>query len=196
MTGVQTCALPIYLLAVKDNQLTLAADCQSYFGEAPAAEISTHVTLEKSHGRIETRKHTVAHAAGWLGAEHSYPGAPRFPDLAMAAMVERRVEWRGAVSIDNSYYIASRALSAQAFAEAVRCHWAIENTLHWVLDVTFREDRSRLRQGHGAHNMAVVRHFAFNCLKQVKDKRSMKTRRKRASYDPQYMLSLIQPTRH
>ena len=185
-----------YLLAVKDNQLTLAADCQSYFDEAPAAELSTHATLEKNHGRIETRTHTVSHAAGWLASGRSYPGAPRFPDLAMAAMVERRVEWRGAASSEKSYYIASRALSPEAFAEAVRCHWAIENTLHWVLDVTFHDDRSRLRQGHGAHNMAVVRHFAFNCLKQVKDRRSMKTRRKRASYNPAYMLSVIQPTSH
>lgn len=185
-----------YLLAVKDNQLTLAADCRSYFNTAPTAELSTYATLEKNHGRIETRTHTVSHAAGWLTAGRAYPGAPRFPALAMAARLERQVEWRGATSTETSYYIASRALAPQAFAEAVRCHWAIENTLHWVLDVTFKEDSSRLRHGHGAHNMAIVRHFAFNCLKQLNDKRSMKTRRKRASYDPAYMLSIIKPTRH
>ena len=182
-----------YLLAVKDNQPTLAADCQSYFETAPSAELQTHVTLDKSHGRIETRKHTLTHAASWLASERAYPGAPRFPDLVMIAMAERRVEWRGATSCDQSYYISSRALTPEAFADAVRSHWAIENNLHWVLDVTFREDLSRLRQGHGAHNMAIVRHFAFNCLKKVKDKRSMKTRRKRASYDHGYMLSIIQP---
>jgi len=182
-----------YLLAVKDNQLTLAADCQTYFETAPEAELQTHASLDKNHGRIETRRHTVSHAASWLSCHRSYPGAPRFPHLAMAAMVERRVEWRGETACERSYYISSRTLGAEAFADAVRSHWAIENSLHWVLDVTFREDLSRLRQGHGAHNMAIVRHFAFNCLKQVKDKRSMKTRRKRASYDPGYMLSIIQP---
>lgn len=182
-----------YLLAVKDNQPTLMADCQRYFDAAPKAELQTHVTLDKSHGRIETRSHAISHAAQWLSSERSYPGAPRFPDLATLAMVDRSVEWRGQTSRERSYYISSRALTAEAFADAVRSHWAIENNLHWVLDVTFREDLSRLRQGHGAHNMAIVRHFAFNCLKQVKDKRSMKTRRKRASYDPLYMLSVIQP---
>ena len=182
-----------YLLAVKDNQPALMADCQRYFDTAPQVELQTHVTLEKNHGRIETRSHALSHVASWLSSERSYPGAPRFPDLAIVAMVERRVEWRGETSCERSYYIASRALGAEAFADAVRSHWAIENNLHWVLDVTFREDLSRLRQGHGAHNMAIVRHFAFNCLKQVKDKRSMKTRRKRASYDLAYMLSVIQP---
>jgi predicted transposase YbfD/YdcC len=183
-----------YLLAVKDNQPTLAADCQSYFETAPAAELQTHATLEKNHGRIETRTYTISHAASWLTSGRSYPGAPRFPDLASAAMVERTVEWRSDISRERSYYISSRALTPETFADAVRSHWAIENNLHWVLDVTFREDLSRLRHGHGAHNMAIVRHFAFNCLKQVKDKRSMKTRRKRASYDPAYMLSIIPPT--
>jgi len=182
-----------YLLAVKDNQPRLAADCQSYFETAPAAELQTHATLEKNHGRIETRTYTISHAASWLTSGRSYPGAPRFPDLASAAMVERTVEWRSDISRERSYYISSRALTPETFADAVRSHWAIENNLHWVLDVTFREDLSRLRHGHGAHNMAIVRHFAFNCLKQVKDKRSMKTRRKRASYDPAYMLSIIAP---
>jgi predicted transposase YbfD/YdcC len=162
-----------YLLAVEDNQLTLAADCKTYFETAPAAELSTHVTLEKNHVRIETRTHTVSHAVGWLATERTYPGAPHFPDLAMAAMIVRSVEWRGNTSIEKSYYIASKALGPQDLAEELRCHWAIENSLHGVLDVTFKEDKFRLRQGHGAHNMAVIRHFAFNCLKQVNDNRSM-----------------------
>jgi hypothetical protein len=90
---------------------------------------------------------------------------------------------------------AYRTLSAAAFAAAARGHWAIENTLHWVLDVTFREDLSRLRIGHGANNMAVVRHFALNLVRQVADKRSIKRRRKRAAWDPQYLLEILGPPR-
>ena len=75
----------------------------------------------------------------------------------------------------------------------MRSHWAIENNLHWILDVTFNEDLSRLRTGHGAKNMAVVRHFALNLVRQVADKRSIKRRRKRAAWDPQYLLDILGP---
>ncbi|MGP0091313.1 MAG: ISAs1 family transposase, partial [Xanthobacteraceae bacterium] len=90
-------------------------------------------------------------------------------------------------------YISSRALSAEAFADAVRSHWAIENNLHWTLDTTFNEDLSRLRAGHGAKNMAVIRHFALNLVRQAIDKRSIKARRKRASWDPKYLLQILDP---
>jgi hypothetical protein len=73
----------------------------------------------------------------------------------------------------------------------VRSHWAIENNLHWTLDVTFKEDPSRLRAGHGARNMAVVRHFALNLVRQAKDKWSINQRRKRAAYHPQYLLQIL-----
>ena len=78
---------------------------------------------------------------------------------------------------------------------AVRSHWAIENNLRWILDVTFKEDQSRLRAGHGARNMAVVRHFALNLVRRATDKRSIKRRRKRAAYDPQYLLQILGPLR-
>ena len=81
---------------------------------------------------------------------------------------------------DTRYYISSAALTAEAAAQAVRGHWGIENRLHWVLDVVFKEDQSRLRTGHGAKNMAVVRHFAINLVRAAKDKKSIKLRRKLA----------------
>src|SRR6516162_433379 len=90
-------------------------------------------------------------------------------------------------------YISSRALSAAVFADAARSHWAIENNLHWTLDVTFNEDQSRLRIGHGAKNMAVIRHFALNLVRQAADKQSIKRRRKRASWDPKYLLEILGP---
>src|ERR1700730_4244505 len=102
---------------------------------------------------------------------------------------------RRTLTTERRSYISSRAISAQAFAGAVRSHWAIENNLHWTLDMTFQEDQSRLRAGHGAKNMAVVRHFALNLVRQAGHKRSIKRRRKRASWDPQYLLQILQPIR-
>lgn len=184
-----------YLLAVKDNQPTLHADVKSYFDTAPCAEVERCETLGKEHGRLESRTHTVSHSVDWIASERSYPGAPRFAKLASIAMVESKIKRGDKVESERRSYISSRALSAAAFADAVRSHWAIENNLHWTLDVTFHEDQSRLRAGHGAKNMAVVRHFALNLVRQAKDKRSIKRRRKRAAYDPQYLLQILGPLR-
>jgi predicted transposase YbfD/YdcC len=184
-----------YLLAVKDNQPTLHADIKSYFDTAPSAEIERSETVGKEHGRLEIRAHTVSREVDWMTAERSYPGAPRFPKIATIGMVESRIERGDKIETERRSYISSRALSAAAFAEAVRGHWAIENNLHWTLDVTFKEDLSRLRAGHGAKNMAVVRHFALNLVRQAADKRSIKRRRKRASWDPDYLLQILGPMR-
>jgi predicted transposase YbfD/YdcC len=184
-----------YLLAVKDNQPTLHADIKSYFDTAPSGEVERFETLGKDHGRFEVRAHTVSHTVDWIASERSYPGAPRFPDITTIAMVESRIERGDKIETERRSYISSRALSAERFADAVRSHWAIENNLHWTLDVTFHEDLSRLRAGHGAKNMAIVRHFALNLIRQVADKRSIKRRRKRAAWDPNYMLQILQPLR-
>jgi predicted transposase YbfD/YdcC len=184
-----------YLLAVKDNQPTLHADIESYFETAPPGEVEKVETIGKDHGRFEVRNHTVSHVVDWYAAERSYPGAPRFPKLTTIAMVESRIERGDKIETERRSYISSRALSAAAFAEAARGHWAIENKLHWVLDITFGEDLSRLRAGHGAKNMAVVRHFALNLVRQIADKRSIKRRRKRAAWDPKYLLEILGPLR-
>jgi predicted transposase YbfD/YdcC len=183
-----------YLLAVKDNQPTLHAEAEAYFQTAPARELDTAQTLDKGHGRLEMRTHKVSKTVEWVGSERAYPGARRFPGLALIAIVEAQVEKKDKTSRERRSYISSRQLSAEAFGEAVRSHWAIENSLHWVLDVTFKEDLSRLRVGHGARNMAVVRHFALNLVRQLKDKRAIKRRRKMASWKPDYLLEILQTT--
>jgi predicted transposase YbfD/YdcC len=180
-----------YLLAVKDNQPTLHAEAKAYFDTAPAVEIDVAETLDKGHGRLEVRVHKVSRAIDWIGSDRSFPGAKRFPKLAVIAMVEARVERKGEVSVERRSYISSRALTAEDFAAAVRSHWEIENSLHWMLDVTFKEDLSRLRTGHGAANMAVVRHFALNLVRQAKDKRAIKRRRKMAAWDPTYLAEIL-----
>ena len=182
-----------YLLAVKDNQPTLHADIKSYFETAPSGEVERVETVGKDHGRFEVRTYTVSHVVDWYATKRSYPGAPRFPQLTTIAMVESRIERGDKIETEQRSYISSRALSATAFADAARGHWGIENNLHWTLDVTFNEDQSRLRTGHGAKNMAVVRHFALNLVRQVADKRSIKRRRKRAAWDPQYLLEILGP---
>ena len=180
-------------MAVKDNQPTLHADIRSYFDTAPAAEIERHDTLDKGQGRFEQRRYTVSRTIDWIASDRSYPGAPRFPQILTIAMVESQIERGDKNQTERRSYISSRDLSAQAFATAVRGHWAIENNLHWTLDVTFGEDQSRLRAGHGAKNMAVVRHFALNLIRNQPDKMSIKRRRKRAARDNQYLLKILGP---
>ena len=182
-----------YLLAVKDNQPTLHADIESYFETAPPNEVEKVQTVGKDHGRFEVRNYSVSHKVDWYEPQRSYPDAPRLPKLATIGIVESRIERGDKIETERRSFISSRALSAADFAQAVRGHWAIENNLHWCLDITFREDLSRLRTGHGATNMAVVRHFSLNLVRQVADKRSIKRRRKRAAWDPQYLLEILGP---
>jgi predicted transposase YbfD/YdcC len=179
-----------YLLAVKDNQPNLHAEIESYFQTAPADEVETFEDVDKGHGRLEIRTCRVSKTIAWLKADRAFPGAFRFPKVAAIAVIDTRVEHKGRIALARRSYITSRPLSAQALAEAVRSHWAIENKLHWVLDVAFNEDRSRLT-GHGAHNMAIVRHFAINLVRTAKDRNSIKTRRKHASWDPAYLLRVL-----
>ena len=181
-----------YLLAVKDNQPTLHAEIESYFETAPQAEVETCSDIDKGHGRLESRTCRVSKKIDWLEADRRYPGAFRFPKVATIAVIDTKVEQKGKISTARRSYITSRPLSAVALAEAVRSHWGIENKLHWTLDVAFKEDISGLRKGHGARNMAVVRHFAINLVRQVNDKRSIKTRRKRAARDPGYLRDILQ----
>jgi predicted transposase YbfD/YdcC len=180
-----------YVLAVKDNQPALRAEIASFFQTAPAAEIEAAVEIDKDHGRVETRRCLVSPNVEWMTSNRRFPGEYRFPRLAAIAMVEATVERRGERSLERRYYIASAALAAARLAAAVRGHWAIENSLHWVLDVVFKEDLSRLRAGHGARNMAIVRHFAINLVRAATDRKSLKTRRKVASWNPDYLQAIL-----
>jgi predicted transposase YbfD/YdcC len=180
-----------YLLAVKANQPTLRAEIERYFADAPAAALETTVDVDKGHGRIEQRAVTVAREVDWLDSDRRFPGETRLPDVTTIIRVASRAELKDRGRFETRYYVSSAALSADRAAQAVRGHWAIENSLHWVLDVTFGDDLSRLRTGHGAKNMAVVRHFAINLVRTAKDKRSIKLRRKRAGWDPQYLATIL-----
>ena len=181
-----------YLLAVKANQPSLLSEIERFFDDAPEAAVNRHADADKGHGRIEERRCTLSAQVDWMNGGKRFPGERRFPKLAAIAMIESKVETKAGVRTERRFYITSRPMTAKALGEAVRAHWMIENALHWVLDVTFKDDLSRVRKGHGAQNMAVVRHFAINIVRQAPDSKSLKLRRKLAGWDPDYLQSLIQ----
>ena len=162
--------------------------------------------------RTGLREITVARDVDWLNGERRFPGELRLPDAAAVIRVESKVELRDRCRFETRYDISSSAAPAAKLAQAVRGHWRIENQLHWVLDVVFNEDQSRLRKGHGARNMAVVRHFALNLVrlapedlfperrnlkrKTIKPKSQRKTpikrRRQRAGWNTDYLAAILQ----
>jgi predicted transposase YbfD/YdcC len=178
-----------YLLAVKANQPSLLGEIERFFEDAREV-LDTSVDVDKGHGRIEERRCRVSTNVAWMNGDRRFPGEYRFPKLALVAMIETTTQTRTGPRSDRRCYIASRPMTTKALAEAVRAHWRIENALHWVLDVTFREDLARVRKGHGARNMAVVRHFAINLVRATNDKKSLKTRRKVAGWNPDYLAQL------
>ena len=180
-----------YILAVKDNQPTLRREIEAAFETAAAQDLDSDMDTDKGHGRIEERAVTVLREVDWLNAERHYPGELRLPQIKCLIRIRRRTELKDRCRAETRYYIASRPLTAAEAGFAVRGHWAIENQLHWILDTVFKEDQSRLRKGHGAQNMAIVRHFAINLARAIKDKRSIKLRRKYAGWSLQYLASIL-----
>jgi predicted transposase YbfD/YdcC len=181
-----------FMLALKGNQPTLEADVVDYFRTAPADElVSTTPCVEKGHGRIETRTCTASSKVDWIESERSYPGQPRFKNIKTIVKVHSRVEYADRCSFDSRYYISSARLDIERIAKAARGHWGVES-MHWLLDVEFGDDLSRYRAGHGAKNMAIVRRFALGLVRANKAKGSVKTRRKTASWSPDFLLQILQ----
>ena len=180
-----------YLLALKGNQPSLEADVQCYFEDAPAAELVTKTTIEKGHGRIEMRTYAASGVVDWVGSERSYPGQPRFTNIKTILKVHDRVEYADRCSFDTRYYISSAALDIERLSAGARGHWGVES-MHWLLDVAFKDDLSRYRTGNGAKNMAVVRRFSLNLIRANKAKGSIKTKRKVAGWDPDFLLQILQ----
>src|ERR1700738_564312 len=180
-----------YMLALKGNQPTLEADTKDYFDTAPAAELEVKTTVEKGHGRIETRTYTASSKVDWITSERSYPGQPRFKNINTVAKVHARAEYADRCSFDTHHYISSAPLDIERIARGARGHWGIES-MHWLLDVEFKDDLSRYRTGHGAKNMTIVRRFALGLVRANKAKGSVKTRRKTAGWSPDFLLEILQ----
>ncbi len=179
-----------YVLSLKGNQPTLEADVLDYFRTAPAGEIVSTTTIEKDHGRIETRHYRASANVDWIASDRRYPGEPRFPGIKTLVQVHRTTEQAGQISCETSVYLASPPLDIDRIATAIRGHWGVE-AMHWILDVQFKDDLSRYRQGYGAKNMAVVRRFALDLVRARKTKGSVKTRRLIATWSPDFLLHIL-----
>ena len=179
-----------YVLALKGNQPTLEADVVDYFKTAPPAEIVSVTTVEKGHGRIETRRYVASTKVDWIASDRRYPGEPRFPGIATLIQVHSTTEQAGKTTCETRTYISSASLNIDSIAAAIRGHWGVES-MHWILDVQFKDDLSRYRQGHGAKNMAVVRRFALDLVRAHKAKGSVKTRRLIATWSPEFLLKVL-----
>jgi predicted transposase YbfD/YdcC len=184
-----------YVLALKENQETLYHDVVETFADAQAKTIDELVidetqSVNKGHGRIEVRRCRVIRdpdVLAWLQDGHHWPG------LQAIGMVEAERRIGEERSRESRYYLLSAHFTAKDFGEATRSHWGIENQVHWVLDVTFHEDQSRIRAGYAAENVAVLRHLALNLLRQQPAKGvSIHGKRLKAGWDHDFLLQLIQ----
>jgi predicted transposase YbfD/YdcC len=180
-----------YVLAVKDNQPTLHADVQELFVEGMETDFANikHQQLqtqEAGHGRQEKRTYTLIRPTKeWL-AKH-----PEWKGLKTLGMVcsERQVGDEVPTG-QVRFFITSLSLDVAAFAQAVRSHWAIENNLHWVLDVSYREDENRSRKDHTAENLAWIRRLTVSLLAQDDTKVGVRCKRKMAGWDDEYLLKI------
>ena len=181
-----------YVLALKANWPATLKAVQALFDTPPRGGTrQTHQTIDTSHGRTETRRYRVCCELGEFFARPGTRDSPAFPGVAMVGMVQSHTERDGKIEQETRYYLCSTKLDAETFGRVVRGHWGIENGLHWVLDVVFRDDLARLRTDHGPANMAVVRHMAINLLRQATPSTSLKNRRKRAGWNTDYLAELI-----
>lgn len=180
-----------FLLALKGNQSTLETEVNEYFRTAPNNELVRKTTIEKGHGRIETRIYTASKVVDWIISEKNYPGQPKFAHIKTIVKVVNRTEFKDRCTLDERLYISSAPLDIERLAHGVRGHWGVES-MHWLLDVAFKDDLSRYRSGHGAKNMAVVRRFALGLVRADKAKGSVKTKRKSAGWNPDALLRILQ----
>lgn len=179
-----------YILALKGNQGALREDVEVFANEQKTkgfrdTTISRVETVDADHGRVETRNYTVIHDVGWLQERHKWPG------LKAVVMLESQREIDGKTTRETRFYITSLTSQAGVIGPMIRAHWAIENSLHWVMDMVFRDDECRVRTDNAPANFATFRHMAYNLARKAPGKDSIRLRRKTAAWDDEYLASLI-----
>ena len=179
-----------YVLALKGNQGSLREDVELFVAEQKAADfknttISRDQTVDGDHGRIETRTTTVIHDVAWLQERHDWPG------MKAVIIVESSRESAGKIERETRFYITSLVLVAYLLGPIIRSHWAIENSLHWVMDMIFRDDECRIRTDHAPANFATIKHMAHNLIRRVPGKASLRLKRKAAGWDDDFLAELI-----
>ena len=182
-----------YVLALKGNQGNSHESVEQLFkweikNNFSGVMHSKFSEVEKDHGRIETRN---VFSIGQL-EEIDGLGLEKWPSLRSVTLVESIRELNGKTTVEYRYYLSSLAANAEHIGNAIRSHWGIENSLHWVLDVVFNEDKARNRKDHSAANMTIIRHMALNLVKGDKSlKTSIRGRRLKAGWDDGYLLKII-----
>jgi len=179
-----------YILALKGNQGSLRTDTELFMKEQAVVDyadttVTSHETVEKSHGRIETRTVTVCADIDWLKARHNWPG------LKSIVMVQYHAILQDKTRAETRFYISSMTSDAQHHAKAIRDHWGIENGLHWVMDMVFRDDECRIRKRNAPANFTTIKHAASNMLRSVKGKHSLRTKRHIAAWDDEFLAEII-----
>ena len=180
-----------YILALKKNQGTLYTDVHELFhqlrkDESPAQTLDAYERTDQGHGRHEIRRYWTTDTLDRVSTR------AQWSDLQTVGMVESERTLEGETTVESRYYILSLPSNAQTFGNAVRAHWGIENSVHWVLDVTFREDESRIRMGHGPENFAILRHIAINLLREETSfKGSVKTKRLKCGWNDAYLSKVL-----
>ena len=179
-----------YVLALKGNQGTLREDVELFAAEQKAkdfkdATVTRDTTVDGDHGRIETRAVTVIHDVAWLRQRHQWPG------LNGVVIVDSRRELGEKIEHETRFYITSSSLPASRMGPLVRDHWAVENSLHWVMDMVFRDDECRIRTDHAPANFITLKHIALNLIRRAKSKDSIRLRRKVAAWDDDFLESLV-----
>ena len=179
-----------YVLALKGNQGSLRDDVEIFVAEQKAKDftdttVSRAETIDADHGRIETRTTTVIHDVAWLQQRHDWPG------LKAVVVVESCRELGDKTERETRFYITSLVLLANLLGPIVRAHWAVENSLHWVMDMIFRDDECRVRTDHAPANFATIKHIAHNLIRNAPGKDSLRLRRKVAAWDDDFLASLI-----
>jgi len=179
-----------YVLALKGNQSTLREDVEVFAAEQKAngfkdTKVSRHQTVDGDHGRIETRTYTAIHDVAWLVERHDWPG------LRGVVMVESTREIGDKIERETRFYITSLVLLASALGPIIRSHWAVENSLHWVMDMIFRDDECRIRTDNAPANFTTLKHMAHNLIRLAPGKDSLRLKRKVAAWDDDFLASLI-----
>ncbi len=180
-----------YVFSLKGNQGNLHENIKLFFQNHSKEDLKNpsfdfHETVDGDHGKIEVRRYWTTSDIDWL------QGKEKWKNLETICMVQRERHFEEKIESETSYYIGSIKNDAKNFGRAIRSHWGVENSLHWVLDVSFREDESRIRKDNAPENFAVLRHIALNMIKrETSSKKSIKSKRLRAGWDNDYLLKVL-----